>query len=197
MFSLNKDNAQGIYNYSRSKFKEYNSYDGTPIFIKEDDSLPEYIEDDDALEDESLDITQDTADFVLITRGILYAGDNFATYSRFNPTRRIQQPLSRKMNVEVNINNNTYTIITTDDRGIMSTVTGDVADRDFTFYIESIIDNNVSEDKDLYVDVKVVNDSSHTIHVKLNQKGNRLRLMDRSGNIISVKSDREKVIRVW
>lgn len=197
MFSLNKDNAQGIYNYSRSKFKEYNSYDGTPIFIKEDDSLPEYIEDDDALEDESLDITQDTADFVLITRGILYAGDNFATYSRFNPTRRIQQPLSRKMNVEVNINNNTYTIITTDDRGIMSTVTGDVADRDFTFYIESIIDNNVSEDKDLYVDVKVVNDSSHTIHVKLNQKGNRLRLMDRSGNIISIKSDREKVIRVW
>jgi hypothetical protein len=196
MFSLNKDNAQGIYNYSRSKFKEYNSYDGTPIFIKEDDRLPEYIEDDDALEDESLDITQDTADFVLITRGILYAGDNFATYSRFNPTRRIQQPLSRKMNVEVNINNNTYTIITTDDRGIMSTVTGDVADRDFTFYIESIIDNNVSEDKDLYVDVKVVNDSSHTIHVKLNQKGNRLRLMDRSGNIISIKSDREKVIRV-
>ena len=78
----------------------------------------------------------------------------------------------------------------------MSTVTGDVADRDFTFYIESIIDNNVSEDKDLYVDVKVVNDSSHTIHVKLNQKGNRLRLMDRSGNIISIKSDREKVIRV-
>ena len=46
------------------------------IFIKEDDRLPEYIEDDDALEDESLDITQDTADFVLITR------DTICWYSR-------------------------------------------------------------------------------------------------------------------
>lgn len=194
-FSLNKDDADGIYNYSRSRFKEYNSYDGKPIFIEEEDALPDIIEEVNADEDSS-EFTQDTADFVVMARGILNAGDNFLTYSHFNSSRRIQQPLSRKMNVELSLNDQTYKITTTDDRGIVKTVSGNVADRDYTFYMESLINDDTPEDKDMFVDVKIINDSSHSVYVKVNQTGNRLKLMDRSGNIISVKSDGEKVVRI-
>ena len=197
MFSINKENAQGVYNYSRSKFKEYNSYDGTPIFIDEEDSLPDYIEENEHSDDNDLEISQNNADFVLSARGILYAGDNFTTYSRFNPTKRIQMPLSRKLNVELSINNQGYTIKSTDDRGVVNTVSGNVSDKNFSFYIESMIDDNVPEDKDLYIDVKIINDSSHSIYVKVNQTSNRLRLMDRSGNVISVRSEGEKVVKIW
>mgnify|MGYP000942041857 CR=1 FL=1 len=197
-YSLDKDVANKLFQFSRSRLQEFKDSDGKPIFIKEDAKLP----DADlpqkvslAQEKKTSDslITRDNADFLVYHKGYLYGGSNFETFASFNLTKRIHDTLSGKIEVFLTIDEQSYTIETVDYRGKEGKVTGNIPNRNLTMYIQSIIDNSVKEDENLWMDIKVQNNSDKTIRVHINQKGNRIKLMDRDGNEITTKNEKEKV----
>lgn len=197
-YSLDKDVANKLFQFSRSKLQEFKNNEGMPIFIKEDAKLP----DADlpqkvglAQEKKTPDsmITRDNADFLVYHKGYLYGGSNFETFASFNLTKRIHDTLSGKIEVLLTIDDQSYTIETLDYRGKEGRITGSIPNRNLTMYIQSNIDNSVKEDENLWLDIKVQNNSDKTIRVHINQKGNRIKLMDRDGNEITTKNEKEKV----
>jgi len=197
-YSINKDAASNLFQISRTRFQEFKNRDGDPIFIKEDAELPETDlpkQVSSAQEKKTNDsvITMDNADFIVFHRGYLYGGYNFETYASFNLNKRIQETTAGKMDVLLTIDNQSYTFQTVDNTGKTGRITGDIPDKNFTMYIQSYIDTKVKENDRLQLDIKIQNNSDKTIRVQIDQKGNRVRLLDRDGNEITSKNEKEKI----
>ncbi len=199
-YSLDKNAADNLYQYSLSRLQEFKNRDGSPLFIKEDAPLPEA----DLPNPQTVSIkeqtivpasviTMDNADFIVIHRGYLYGGFNFETFSMFNSKGRLRKTTAGKMDVLLTLSSHSYTIQSTDDAGRTDTVSGDIPNRNFTMYIKSDIDTRVKENENLQVNIKVMNDSGKDLRVQLEQTGGRVRLLDREGNEIIARNDKERV----
>jgi len=197
-YSLDKDTANKLFQFSRSRLQEFKDSDGMPIFIKEDAKLPnvdlpqKVSLAQEKKTSESL-ITMDNADFIVFHRGYLYGGYNFETYASFNSEKTIRETTAGKIDVLLILDSNSYTINTVDENGTPAKITGNIPNRNFTMYIQSNINNDVKENKNLQVDLRVQNNSNKTIRVHIEQKGDRIRLMDRDGNDITTSNEKEKV----
>lgn len=197
-YSMDKNAADKLFQFSRSMLQGFERNDGTPIFVKEDATLPEvdlpdkisYSEDK---KPSGSVITSDNADFIFFHRGYLYGGYNFETYAKFNSTERIQETIAGTIDVLLTLDNKTYTIESVDYTGRTNRVTGDIPDKNFTMHIESDINTNVKENENLQLNIKIQNNSDKTIRIKMEQTGNRVKLMDRDGNDITGKNEKEKV----
>ncbi|NLY18533.1 MAG: hypothetical protein GX045_06220 [Clostridiaceae bacterium] len=196
-YTIDKDTASKLFQFSRAKLQEFKTRDGEPIYIKEDAELPDT--DLPGLISSARDrktpghlITMDNADFIVFHRGYLYGGYNFETYATFGSKNRIRETTAEKVEVLMTIEGNTYTIDTLTAGSFQKKITGDIPDRDFTMYIVSNV-NDIKENENLFLDIKVKNNSDKTIRVHIEQKGNRVKLMDRDGNVITGKNEKEKI----
>lgn len=200
-YSLDKDAADKMFQFSRSTFNQFRTDEGLPVFIKEDDELPatpepakpKGTESQTAVKPETVEISRDTADFIFFHRGYLYGGYNFETYSAFNPDERVQETVTGRMEVTLKITDKSYLFSSVDENGKAYEVSGSVPDRNYTFYLESNLNPNVKANENLYVNLKIRNESGNSIRVKIDQSGGRLKLMDRNGKEIKGESKEEKV----
>jgi len=197
-YSVDKNVASNLFQLSRTRFQEYKNRDGDPIFIKEDAELPEtdlpqrVSSKQEKKTNESV-ISRDNADFIVSHRGYLYGGYNFEIYASNNSHSRLRETTAGKIDVLLTLDSNSYTIKTVDENGNPGILTGDIPNRDLTMYLQSDINNSVKENENLQVDIKVENNSGKAIRVHIEQKGNRVKLMDRDGNVITGKNEKEKI----
>jgi hypothetical protein len=133
------------------------------------------------------------ADFKIFHTGYLYGGYNFETYTAFNRNNRVRSTISVPMDVSLTLGSTQYTIECVDGDGHMDSITGSLPDRDFTLYVQSNIKNDVKEDENLWLNLRIRNDSGKIIVAKIEQTGDRVKLTDRDGNEIGGKSEKEKV----
>ncbi|NLO41067.1 MAG: hypothetical protein GX115_16565, partial [Ruminiclostridium sp.] len=98
-YSINRESADKLYEFSRSRFKEFKDRDGTPIFITDDTKLPDEIPVKVTAQNPGGSISIDSADFFILHRGYLYAGENFQTYSSFNVSQRSRITTKEKVDV--------------------------------------------------------------------------------------------------
>ena len=63
----------------------------------------------------------------------------------------------------------------------------------FYLYVQSNIKNDVKEDENLWLNLRIRNDSGKIIVARIEQTGDRVKLTDRDGNEIGGKSEKEKV----
>lgn len=206
-YSLDKKTADRIYQFSRSTFSQLKTADDLPIFINEDEKLPDIkiitpekqnqakTETTQAKADkpETVEISRATADFIFFHRGYLYGGYNFETFSSFNPDERVQKTVTGRMEVTLKITDKSYLFSSVDENGKVYEVSGSVPNRNYTFYLESNVNTKIKENENLYVNIKIQNESGNIIRVKIDQTGDRLKLMDRNGNEIKGESQEEKV----
>lgn len=202
-YSLDKDAADKMFQFSRSTFNQFRTDEGLPVFIKEDDELPDTAKPEPAKsreteaektdKPETVEISRETADFIFFHRGYLYGGYNFETYSAFNPNERVKETVTGRMEVTLKITDKSYLFSSVDENGKVYEVSGSVPDRNYTFYLESNLNPDVKANENLYVNLKIRNESGNSIRVKIDQSGGRLKLMDRNGNEIKGESKEEKV----
>lgn len=192
-YSINKESADKLYEFSRKKFMEYKDKEGLPIYIASDAAMPKDILQKDGKQTSSGAITKTNADFIVFHRGYLYAGYNFETYSGLNPAERTRLSTRGKVDVFLTLDGSEYTLESIDSDGNRETFKGILPDRYLTFYIESNVYTDIPENNDLQVNITIKNDSGRNIRVKTAESGGRMKLMDRDGNEIDIKSDKEKV----
>ncbi|NLX76704.1 MAG: hypothetical protein GXZ01_04920 [Clostridiaceae bacterium] len=202
-YSLDKDAADSLAKFTRAAIKRFIEDNELPVFIEElketDNILPsEPVKVSDTGNTQSKntsgEITLRNADFKIFHSGYLFGGYNFETYSEFNRSERIRSHISVPVDVTLTLGKTQYTIESVDGHGYTDMLTGNLTtDRDFTLFIESNISTEVKENENLWVNLYIRNDSGKRLIVRLEQTGNRVKIMDRSGNIIDGKNEKEKV----
>lgn len=198
-YSLDKAVADNMYRFSRSSFSQFRNDEGVPVFIKDDAVLPDTqapepnkVSEGD-IKPETVEITRKTADYVVFFRGFLYAGYNFETFASFNPSKVVREKVTGKMDVVLKITDNSYSFVSVDNQGKQYELSGTAPNRNFTFFIESDINPDTEENDNLNMNLKIQNDSGNNVRVKMVQKSNRIKLMDRDGNEIKGENKKEKV----
>lgn len=205
-YSIDEKAADELYKFSHSRFQEFRDKDGEPIFIKTNEELPEIEKPKQAKTDKAnnadttdnvdkadddVAISRETADFIIYHTGSLTGSYNFETFSNANSDERIRRFIEGEMNVLLTLKNNTYTI-EAEDPDKTDRITGTLNKNEFTFFIDSNV-KDIKENERIQLNIKIKNDSGKDIRVKVNQTGDRVKLMDRDGNIINIKDDEEKV----
>jgi len=191
-YSINRESADKLYEFSRSRFKEFTDREGGPIFVEDDAKLPENSPVKVSSQN-SGPISIDNADFFILHRGYLYGGENFQAYSSFNVSQRSRITTKEKVDVILTLKGTEYTIESMDSQGKKDTLRGVIPERALTLYIMSDLDPKVKENEKLQVNITIKNDSDQSIRVKVDETGGRMKLMDRDGTEIKAKSDKEKV----
>jgi len=200
-YSLNKDAADSFLKYARAAFERFKDMDGNPVFIEDSDEIANITSSQTAPvpntaakdADASTEITLMNADFKVFHTGYLYGGYNFETYTAFSRNDRIRSTISVPMDVSLILGSTQYTIECVDGDGHMNSITGSLPDRNFTLYIQSNIRNDVKEDENLWLNLRIRNDSGKTIVARIEETGERVKVTDRDGNEIRGKSEKEKV----
>jgi Tfp pilus assembly protein PilO len=201
-YSMNKDAADSFLKYTRAAFERFKDEDGNPVFIEDSKDIADNTPSQTApaksaaVKDSgntSNEITLMNADFKIFHTGYLYGGYNFETYTAFNRNNRVRSTISVPMDVSLTLGSTQYTIECVDGDGHMDSITGSLPDRDFTLYVQSNIKNDVKEDENLWLNLRIRNDSGKIIVAKIEQTGDRVKLTDRDGNEIGGKSEKEKV----
>lgn len=204
IYSINKDAADSIAYFTRAAFERFLGDDDSPVFVENKDevdiSRPAENRQSSAANTRNTgtpaEITLMNADFKIFHTGYLLAGYNFEAYSEFNRSERIRYHVGVPVDVTLILGKTQYTIEYSDANGYTETLTGNMPEqvnRDYTLYIQSYIAADVKENENLWVNLRIRNDSGRNLVVKLEQKGDRVKLMDRNGNAIERRSDREKV----
>ena len=201
-YSMNKDAADSFLKYTRAAFERFKDEDGNPVFIEDSKDIADNTPSQTATVSNtevkdtgntSNEITLMNADFKIFHTGYLYGGYNFETYTAFNRNNRVRSTISVPMDVSLTLGSTQYTIECVDGDGHMDSITGSLPDRDFTLYVQSNIKNDVKEDENLWLNLKIRNDSGKTIVARIEQTGDRVKLTDRNGNEINGKSEKENV----
>jgi Tfp pilus assembly protein PilO len=201
-YSMNKDAADSFLKYTRAAFERFKDEDGNPVFIEDSKDIADNTPSQTATVSNtevkdtgntSNEITLMNADFKIFHTGYLYGGYNFETYTAFNRNNRVRSTISVPMDVSLTLGSTQYTIECVDGDGHMDSITGSLPDRDFTLYVQSNIKNDVKEDENLWLNLRIRNDSGKIIVAKIEQTGDRVKLTDRDGNEIGGKSEKEKV----
>jgi len=204
-YSLDKNAADDLVIFTRAAFERFVGDDVSPVFIEDLDDMDidtpigiDKVSDagDTQSRNTSGEIILVNSDFKIFHTGYLYGGYNFETYSEFNRSDRIRTHIGVPVNVTLILGKTQYTIEYTDDNGYTGTLTGDLPsteNRDYTLFIKSDIVNEVKENENLWLNLYVRNDSGKSLIVKLEQTGDRVKIMDRDGNVIDKRNDKEKV----
>lgn len=203
-YSMDKEAAESLVKFTRAAFERFIDDEDLPVFIEDlkdgtinIPSVTRQVSDAGSVRNRnsSGEITLMNADFKIFHTGYLYGGYNFETYSEFNRSDRIRSHISVPVDVTLTLGKTQYTIEYADGDGYSNTLTGELPseNRDFTFFIQSSIMNEVKENENLWVNLYIRNDSERRILVKMEQTGDRVKIMDRDGNAINGRNDKEKV----
>ena len=195
-YSMDEGTANTFLKSTRAAFERFINDNDIPIFVEDAEELPntptQTTQVSNTGSSDFLDISYMNADFIVFHRGYLFGGHNFETFSRF-AQKRIQVTVDDPMDVTLNLGKTQYTIDCIDGDAHTYSLTGNLEDRDYTLYIQSQINTQTKENEELWLNIKIINDSGHSIHAMMEQTGDRVKIFDRDGNAIEGKSDTEKV----
>lgn len=201
-YAMDKDSANNLAKFTKAAFERFIKDNNIPVFIEDlKETAINTLPSDDQIASTAINqnnissnvITLANADFKIFHRGYLYGGYNFETYTQFNRSDRIRSSISVPVNVSLFLGKTQYTIECVDGDGHINILTGDLPEKDYTLYIQSNINTNVRENENLWVNLRIRNDSGRKIITCIEQTGNRVKIMDRDGNEINGKNNKENV----
>jgi len=195
MYTIN-DNADKIYEYSRSKFNRYLEQKG----ITFGESIPAPTAAPKTTKTISFNTTSKSTkisgsvtkpDFYIGLDGVLSAGDNLKIYGVRDDKESLSSKIGGEIVIRLEINNYTYSITGPGNRG-RETIRGSIPDRDLSMEIIAEIPN-IKDNETIKLNVQVVNNSKHKITINKVDSGMRATIKDRSGNKIEGSSKKEKI----
>ncbi len=108
-------------------------------------------------------------------------------------SRKIFQKKTKNFQkIRLDLDNETYTVSDLGDNEQEMGFSGNFSDKEFNLYVDSDIPNS-DENKDLGIEISIINGSGRNVNVVLKDKTGKVRILDRNRNHIYVKSDSEKV----
>lgn len=199
-YSLNKGNLDTLYDYSRSRFQQFKNADGVPFIQQKTDSggntvLPDIASSDTGLSggtDDSGGLTLASADLVIKEAGYLVGGENFEMFANADVNQRIRMKTKEPINIFLSLNGDDYTVDAMRSGGAAQSLGGRLSSKAFTIYVDSEVPY-AKENENIGMSIRISNSSGRNVNVAMAQRTGRVKLLDRNGAEIYVKSDSEKV----
>jgi len=197
MYSIN-DNADKLYDYSRSKFNRYLEQKG--MSFGESVTAPTKPKNKTQTISSNTTSTSTTnisgsvtkPDFYIRLKSYLMSGDNLIVVGERGDKDFFKYKTNYEETIRIEINNSTYRIEAPAARG-RSPILGNVPDRDMIMQILADVPNIKINNK-LKLNVKIINNSKQKIIINCSDSGSRTTIMDRDGNKILGSSSSENII---
>jgi hypothetical protein len=199
-YSLNKGNLDTLYDYSRSRFQKFRNAEGVPFIQQKTDSggnvvLPDIASSDTGSgggADGGTGLTLATADLVIKEAGYLVGGENFEMFANADVNKRVRIKTKEHINISLSLNGDNYTVDAMRNGGAAQTLSGRLSSKAFSIYVDSEVPY-AKENENIGMSIRISNSSGRSVNVAMAQRTGRVKLLDRNGGEIYVKSDSEKV----
>ncbi|ADU74176.1 hypothetical protein M972_111161 [Acetivibrio thermocellus AD2] len=209
MYSMNRENADKIYDFSRQNFQRY--FEGDQVFFDDTGVALNSGEDSENISaggsggasggssgsgTDTVAVTGNAkpfgGDLGIYMQSFLTGGQNFYTYDNTtNKTINFRTKITPK--VTMTFNGDTVDINVVGNAGNTYDMTGHVPKDTVEMHI--VLNYNLTpiENKDLGVNVQIINNTDKQININLYDKVRRAKITDRNGNSIYKSSSVEKV----
>lgn len=199
-YSLNKGNLDTMYDYSRSRFQKFQGTGKVPFIQQKTDGSGNVVLPDIASSDtgsgaginSSGALTLASADLVIKETGYLVGGDNFEMYANADVNDRVWIKTKDYINILLNLNSDNYSVDALRSGSEAQSLGGRLPLRDFTVYVDLNVPY-AEENENIGMSIRISNASGRNVNVALAQRTGKVKLLDRNGNEIYMKSDSEKV----
>jgi hypothetical protein len=194
MYSIEKSSVEMFYEMSRKKLEKFVS-DGI-VFIPQDNNLSGNLV--------SINLgggdntpppkaSRNMPDFVFRMYSFFSGGSNFFLVGNKGENNQYGElKVQERQNVVLKLNNYVYSVDCLDSNSKLIHFSGQVPNRDI--YVTLVANfPEIIENKDLAIDLKIINDSDHNISVYLEGKREKLKILDRNGNQVITKGEVDKI----
>lgn len=187
LYSLNSDNIDKIYEYSRDKFNRYFDDGAIPF-------TPTEVGKDGVFDVPKQANAGNNSGTVLNIKeeSYLAAGDNLRISGTDESNGFISIKTMKRQEIRVNIGESSYTVETAGSDGKTVNMRGGLLQGDLNIQV-NVDFPMVKENNDLGLDIKITNNSSRKVNVILSDKAERAKIFDRSGSPIAGTNEKEKV----
>lgn len=199
LYALNPGNINKIYEYSRQRFNSYDSNDGIIIVPKSNTTPSNNIN----VPNVSTNIPTNNntkvaqaaipRDIDLSVKSFMAAGPNFYAHGVGGYNNFAKFKTKGTSDVQLNIHETRYDIKIVNSENETYKLEGKLPNRDIHFYVSVGFPTTIVENKNLGANIKIVNNSGKKINIHLDDKSKRARITDRSGSVILLSSEQEKV----
>jgi len=187
LYSMNNRASDRMFEYSRHKLGRYLNLDGVFIVAQKNSA-----KNDESLQTD-LDISDgfETADIAIDEKSFLYAGENLMIMGVDRGGALLRVKTNKPHDIQITLDGSSYFINTLDSSGNPKSISGQLPQRDITLYIRADMPD-IEENKNIKLNVKVMNNTPNKLKIKLVDKQKRVRLLDRNGAQIIDTSSIEK-----
>lgn len=137
-------------------------------------------------------ITSSGADFIINESGYLKAGDNLQIYGVDKASDVFRYKTNGRTDVQLLLDGSKYTMYINYATGKYRTLSGNLPDRDLNVDVTVKVPNS-KDSANIRVVLKVINNTSRKVHIKLDDKSRRVSILERSGAEIKGGSQKENV----
>ncbi len=195
IYSINAQAADKLTEYSRHKFTSYIGEEGV-VFIpntKVNNARSEVAVAKTSSATSKAPEKADTVNYVIDIKEYSYlvGGENLEIFGGDGAGKTIRVKTKKSHDITISLANNAYVIDSVDEYGNPDSIFGTIPGPSMGISVEADIPN-LNENKDIKLNIKIVNDSSSNIKLKLYDKQNKVNIIDRNGGAIGG-SGKEKV----
>jgi len=197
MYSLNLSDIDKVYEYSRKRFNRFEEGEGLTFVpsINEPGTVNTSVSVDPGYKDSVLSqIAKNSkrTDIDIRLGSFLFAGQNFEIKGVGNKLP-INFRQKDRASVKITFSGDNYHVSVDGGVGDAYNLRGKTEYDTINMYVGANFPTDVIENKNLGADIQIINDSGKRVDINLVDKVNRIRILDRNGNVILKKSDLEKV----
>jgi len=198
LYAQDLSEADKVYNFNRNKFNNFNESSGinftiAQAYTNKDGTIIGNIQ-----QGTQISVAQQTTsvtdvDFAIEQDGFLTAGNNLVISGVNGENGVFRYKSAGRTDVSLSLDGSRYKIVVNYATGKSKTLNGNLPNRDLNMTLSAVIPDIEVNDK-IKLNLKITNNTAKKLNIKLTDNLGRVKVTDRSGNVIKGTSGKEKVI---
>jgi hypothetical protein len=197
IYAQDLSEADKVYNFNRNKFNNFNESSGINFTIAQAYTSPNNPIIGNTQQGSQITVAQQTTsvtdvDFAIEENGFLTAGDNLVIRGINGENGVFSYKTGGRTDVSLSLDGSKYKIVINYAIGKSKTLSGRLPNRDLNMVVGAFIPD-IEVNNKIKLNVKITNNTKKKLNIKLNDSLGRVKVTDRSGNVIKGSNDKEKV----
>jgi len=198
LYAQELSEADKVYNFNRNKFNNFNESSGinftiAQAYTNKDGTIIGNIQSGTQINVEQQTTSVTDVDFVIEQDGFLTAGNNLLISGVNRENGVFRYKTAGRTDISLLLDGSKYSFVINYATGKSKTLTGKLPNRDLNMKLSAVIPDLEVNDK-IKLNLKITNNTAKKLNIKLTDTLGRIRVTDRSGNVIKGTSSKEKVI---
>jgi hypothetical protein len=197
LYALDQGEAELLYEVSKNKFERFGYFDGIAFVT------PDLSEGGRVMNINLGEVPQgplppitNRQDIVITMASFLTGVPNFSVRGIDTGNNEgFDVRIRERQEVTIRFNNYMYSLEAIDPSGIRNAFTGNFPGRNVALYVRDLVPE-IQENKDIGMDIRIVNESDYQVAVSLSRKSGRVRILDRDYQVVLSTNQRDKIFMI-